>query len=136
MSGVRPDSRFTFLLCGKKVSKETHPLRRPFGLPSLRRAEPADAETRFAQTAASDFPGSTHLHSAVQKGYGTPLVSAPHPNPLIKQLANRLSLQAAKSLVIPQGEREQTRGQLRSVVSLSFKGRSGAGMGCIPLLAR
>src|SRR5690554_2966310 len=34
--GVRPGGRLTFLLCDKKVSKETHPPRRPCGVPSLR----------------------------------------------------------------------------------------------------
>src|SRR5690554_4344670 len=34
--GFRPGGRLTFLLCDKKVSKETHPPRRPCGVPSLR----------------------------------------------------------------------------------------------------
>src|SRR5690554_326313 len=34
--GFRPGGRLTFLWCDKKVSKETHPPRRPLGVPSLR----------------------------------------------------------------------------------------------------
>ena len=44
MSGVRPDGRLTFLLCGKKVSKEAHPLSRPYGVPSLRVTHAAGLE--------------------------------------------------------------------------------------------
>src|SRR5690554_4749425 len=53
--GVRPGGRLTFLLCDKKVSKETHPPRRPFGVPSLRTLSAGG----LANSLRSDMQGRT-----------------------------------------------------------------------------
>ena len=81
-AGSRPGGRVLSCYTTRKKPKKRTPPHRPSGLPSLRSAEPAGPETRFAQTAVPDYPGSTNLRSAAQKGVRTALLSAPLPCPL------------------------------------------------------
>src|SRR5690606_26312953 len=82
LSGVRPDGRLTFLLCGKKVSKEAHPLSRPCGVPSLRANHAAGLELAAlgqpSRTTPHDFPCARRA----RRGRRMPLAFAPLPSPL------------------------------------------------------
>ena len=75
--------------------------RLPQGEGGRRDRLPQDAATKLPSPLAGEGLGERGAQRIL------PVYPSPLPNPLMKLLANRLSPRAGKSLVIPQGEREQ-----------------------------
>ena len=113
-AGSRPGGRDTFLLCGKKVSKEAHPphRRRCRCLRSSRLTRPGQIE-KLARTSPAQTASAQRFRRELRH-----FVSTPHPSPL------------------PLGARETTDRSIATGCPLPFKGSDGGGDGIHPLLAR